>query len=128
MSTLQRILDSHHADATATVHSCYAIRPQVPALAVLTADDTCWLLMWNHFVFGHFEPTAEGDTITLKFAGAEVTARGLHLRAILDVVGEMRLSLLRTAPHRYAKTTEAEPFIDSLLVQPIARRSAAPAA
>lgn len=122
MSGLQKMLDERRAqEAAAVAHPCYSTKSQVATLVVEMSGDECWLLPWQHFIFGRHR-IAEGDReqLILTFVTHEVTISGINLGELADEAAGLRLERLRAAAEKYLKSSGAGPFVERIEVQAVA--------
>lgn len=123
MSGLQKMLDERRAQEAAAVvaHPCYSTKSQVATLVVEMSGDECWLLPWQHFIFGRHRIAEDNrEQLILTFVAHEVTIVGVNLGQLADEAAGLRLERLRAAAEKYLKSSGAGPFVERIDVQPVA--------
>ena len=60
----------------------------------------------------------DGDLASRLFHASVVTLTGRDLEPLCDLVAHLQLSLVRPAPAKYGKASNAEPFVEGLQVTP----------
>ena len=117
MSALQQLLDRRRGEAS-DAHICHAFEAQVAALTVVTSAHERWIFPWHQLATAQFSTSAGRDRLALSFTTHVVTLTGRDLEPLCDLVAHLQLSLLRPAPAKYAKASNAEPFVEGLQVAP----------
>lgn len=116
MSSLKRLLDHRRVEESVGAQLCHTFHPQASSLTVVVSPDEKWILPWHHLASAHLTRTEGREQLRLSFTSHEVVLDGINLGVLADLVGSLQLASLRAAPTKYAKATDAEPFIDALRV------------
>lgn len=116
MSSLQKLIDQRRAAQPATAQLCHAVHAQANALTVVTSSDEKWVFPWHHLTSAHFRRAEGREQIVLTFSSHVVTLQGHNLAALLDLVANVQLATLRTAPGKFAKGADDQPFVETLQV------------
>lgn len=128
MSSLQKLIDQRRAAQPVTAQLCHAVHAQANGLTVVTSADEKWVFPWHHLASAHFARTDARELITLTFSSHVVTLQGHNLAALLDLVANVQLATLRTAPGKFAKGADDQPFVETLHVAGHPEASSAPSA
>ena len=118
MNSLQEAMERRHAELGGSRNPFYSasLKEPVTALVVEASDGKMWGLPWNHFISGHDQEEGERERLVLTFSSTEVTINGLNLGPLLPDIAHQRLEKVRTAPGKYLKFAEKEPFIENIHV------------
>ncbi len=114
MSALQQILDRGRAESGHTSPLCHSLEAHATALVVVLSATETWLLPWHHLSAARLFISDARDELRLTFTDYEVTLLGRRLAVLGELIATGRLGAVRAAPARYAKSTDTEPFIESL--------------
>jgi hypothetical protein len=117
MSSLQQAIDRRRADS-AEAHVCHTFEAQVASLTVVTSAQEKWIFPWHQLTSAQFSLAAGRERLLLTFTSHVVTLQGHDLTALCDLIARLQLASLRPAPAKYAKASNAEPFVETLLVAP----------
>ena len=77
-----------------------------------------WIFPWHQLTSAQFTTNAGRDRLVLSFTAHAVTLTGRDLDALCALIARLQLATLRPAPAKYAKASNAEPFIEALQVAP----------
>ncbi len=116
MSSLQRLLDQRRAEQPATAQLCHTVHAQANALTVITSSDEKWVFPWHHLAAAHFTRCGGREQILLTFTSHAVTLSGHNLGPLLDLLANVQLAILRTAPGKFARGVDDQPFVETLQV------------
>lgn len=119
MSSLQKLIDQRRAAQPVTAQLCHAVHAQANTLTVVTSADEKWVFPWHHLASAHFACMEGRERILLTFSSHIVTFQGHNLGVLLDLVATVQLATLRTAPGKFAKGADDQPFVEALQVAAI---------